>query len=171
MVRDPSPRKRRPDEHLLQAVGEMENQLESTRAAHRTWVAFCKDAQPGPATSSKSMIYRTLTARGVFYPNDAKTPEARLRYYASRFPMVEADMGFYAIPDRQTTERWVERTDADFTFNLKAHAVEDRLPVGWVPDVLAMDRSTFTVYVAAELGKTSVFQFDLGAEKLRKHKS
>src|SRR4051812_31547108 len=64
---------------------------------------------------------RTLTARGVFYPDDAKTPEARLRYYASRFPMVEADMGFYAIPDRQTTERWVERTDADFTFNLKAH--------------------------------------------------
>ena len=43
---------------------------------------------------------RTLTARGVFYPGDAKTPEARLRYYASRFSMVEADVGFYAIPDR-----------------------------------------------------------------------
>jgi len=64
-------RKRRPDEHLLQVVGEMENQLESTRAAHRTWVAFCKEAQPGPATSSKSMIYRTLTARGVLATVDA----------------------------------------------------------------------------------------------------
>ena len=32
-------RKRRPDEHLLQAVGEMENQLESTRIAHAAWVA------------------------------------------------------------------------------------------------------------------------------------
>jgi acyl-CoA dehydrogenase len=64
-------RKRRADEHLLQAVGEMENQLESARAAHRTWVAFCKDAQPGPATSSKSMTYRTLTTRGVLGTVDA----------------------------------------------------------------------------------------------------
>lgn len=66
---------------------------------------------------------RTLTARGVFYPDDAKTPEARLRYYASRFSIVEADMGFYAIPDPLVTERWAERTPADFVFNLKAHAL------------------------------------------------
>jgi len=64
-------RKRRPDEHLLQAVGEMENQLESARIAHATWVAFCKDAQPSPATTSKSMIHRTLTARGVLGTVDA----------------------------------------------------------------------------------------------------
>jgi alkylation response protein AidB-like acyl-CoA dehydrogenase len=64
-------RKRRADEHLLQAVGEMENQLESARIAHASWVAFCKDAQPGPATSSKSMIHRTLTARGVLGTVDA----------------------------------------------------------------------------------------------------
>lgn len=80
---------------------------------------------------------RTLTARGVFYPDDAKTPEARLRYYSSRFPMVEADMGFYAIPDRQTTERWVERTARDFTFNLKAHA----LMTGHATDVARLPRS------------------------------
>src|SRR6185503_11369105 len=66
---------------------------------------------------------RTLTARGVFYPDDAKTPEARLRHYASRFSMVEADAGFYAIPDRATAERWVERTPPDFVFNVKAHAL------------------------------------------------
>ena len=66
---------------------------------------------------------RTLTASGVFYPKEVKTPEDRLRYYASRFSMVEADMGFYAIPDRQLTERWIERTPADFVFNMKAHAL------------------------------------------------
>jgi uncharacterized protein YecE (DUF72 family) len=66
---------------------------------------------------------RTMTAKGVFYPNGVSTPEARLRYYASRFPLVEADMGFYAIPDRATTERWVERTPNDFVFNVKAHAL------------------------------------------------
>ena len=41
---------------------------------------------------------RTMTARGVFYPSNVSTPEARLRYYASVFPLVEADVGFYAIP-------------------------------------------------------------------------
>lgn len=64
-------RKRRPDEHLLQAVGEMENQLELARVAHAGWVAFGKDAQPGPATTGKSMIYRTLAARGVLDTVDA----------------------------------------------------------------------------------------------------
>ncbi|HET7371732.1 MAG TPA: DUF72 domain-containing protein, partial [Gemmatimonadaceae bacterium] len=66
---------------------------------------------------------RTLTAPGVFYPPTVKTPEDRLRYYGSRFSMVEADMGFYAIPDRGLTERWVERTPDDFVFNVKAHAL------------------------------------------------
>jgi uncharacterized protein YecE (DUF72 family) len=66
---------------------------------------------------------RTLTAHGVFYPDDAKTPEARLRYYASRFSLVEADAGFYAIPDPLNAERWVERTPPNFVFNVKAHAL------------------------------------------------
>jgi alkylation response protein AidB-like acyl-CoA dehydrogenase len=64
-------RKRRRDEHLLQAVGEMENQLELARAVHGGWVAFCKDAQPGPATTGKSVTYRTLVARGVLGTVDA----------------------------------------------------------------------------------------------------
>jgi alkylation response protein AidB-like acyl-CoA dehydrogenase len=64
-------RKRRPDEHLLQAVGEMENRLESARIAHADWVAFSSRAEPGPATSSKSMINRTLVARGVLGTLDA----------------------------------------------------------------------------------------------------
>jgi alkylation response protein AidB-like acyl-CoA dehydrogenase len=64
-------RKRRTDEHLLQAVGEMENRLEAARIAHADWVAFSKGAQPGPATTSKSMINRTLVARGVLGTLDA----------------------------------------------------------------------------------------------------
>ena len=79
---------------------------------------------------------RTLTARGVFYPDDAKTPEERLRYYASRFALVEADMGFYAIPDRALTERWVERTPDDFVFDVKAHA----LMTGHATDVARLPR-------------------------------
>ena len=49
----------------------MENQVESARVAHAAWVAFCQDAQPGTATTGKSMIYRTLVARGVLGTADA----------------------------------------------------------------------------------------------------
>ena len=80
---------------------------------------------------------RTLTAAGVFYPAEVKTPEDRLRYYASRFSMVEADMGFYAIPDRALTERWVERTPTDFVFDVKAHA----LMTGHATDVARLPQS------------------------------
>jgi uncharacterized protein YecE (DUF72 family) len=80
---------------------------------------------------------RTLTARGVFYPSDANTPEARLRYYASRFSLVEADAGFYAIPDPLNAERWVERTPPGFTFNVKAHA----LMTGHATDVARLPQS------------------------------
>lgn len=64
-------RKRRTDEHLLQAVGEMENRLESARAAHAAWVQFSKGGQAGLATTSRSMTYRTLVARGVLGAVDA----------------------------------------------------------------------------------------------------
>jgi alkylation response protein AidB-like acyl-CoA dehydrogenase len=64
-------RKRRPDDHLLQAVGEMENRLESTRIAHADWVAFSSRAEPGPQATSKSMINRTLVARGALGTLDA----------------------------------------------------------------------------------------------------
>lgn len=64
-------RKRRSDEHLLQAVGEMENQVASARIAHASWVRLGKDAQPGPATTSLCMVHKTLTARGVLGTADA----------------------------------------------------------------------------------------------------
>lgn len=64
-------RKRRADEHLLQAVGEMENQLAAAGAVHSDWVAFAKDAQPGPESTSRSLIHRTLVARAVLATADA----------------------------------------------------------------------------------------------------
>ncbi len=65
----------------------------------------------------------TMTARGVFYPDGADTAEERLGYYASRFPIVEVDATYYALPSRRTAELWVERTPPDFTFDIKAHAL------------------------------------------------
>ena len=65
----------------------------------------------------------TFTAKGVFYPDDARTPEKRLRYYSSRFPVVEVDSSYYALPTVETAHAWVERTPDDFTFDVKAFAL------------------------------------------------
>jgi uncharacterized protein YecE (DUF72 family) len=65
----------------------------------------------------------TLTAPGVFYPDDARTPEHRLRYYASRFPLVEIDSTYYALPTEKTAELWATRTPRGFIFDVKANAL------------------------------------------------
>ena len=65
----------------------------------------------------------TMTAPGVFYPRDAGTAEERLQYYASRFPVVEVDSTYYALPAQRTSQLWVERTPPDFVFDIKAHAL------------------------------------------------
>ena len=64
-----------------------------------------------------------MTAAGVFYPEGADSAEERLNYYASRFPVVEVDATYYALPVRRTAELWVERTPPDFVFDIKAHAL------------------------------------------------
>ncbi len=63
---------------------------------------------------------KTLLECGRFYPADCKTAEARLRHYASIFPMVEVDSSYYAIPSINNVRAWAERTPADFVFNIKA---------------------------------------------------
>jgi uncharacterized protein YecE (DUF72 family) len=64
-----------------------------------------------------------MTAAGVFYPEGADSAEERLNFYASRFPVVEVDATYYALPVRRTAELWVERTPPDFVFDIKAHAL------------------------------------------------
>jgi uncharacterized protein YecE (DUF72 family) len=72
---------------------------------------------------------KTLTARGVFYPPAASSAEARLRYYATRFPLVEVDATYYALPAPRMAEYWVERTPPEFVFDIKAFALMTGHPV------------------------------------------
>jgi uncharacterized protein YecE (DUF72 family) len=65
----------------------------------------------------------TLIAPGVFYPDRVGTPEARLKFYATLFPLVEVDSSYYALPARRNAELWVERTPDDFVFDVKAYAL------------------------------------------------
>jgi len=62
----------------------------------------------------------TLIESGRFYPPWARSAEARLRYYASQFPIVEADSPYYALPNERTSGLWVTRTEDHFTFDIKA---------------------------------------------------
>jgi uncharacterized protein YecE (DUF72 family) len=63
---------------------------------------------------------KTLIACGRFYPGEAKSAEARLRFYASKFPIVELDSSYYAMPAPATAQLWAERTPPGFVMNVKA---------------------------------------------------
>ena len=66
---------------------------------------------------------KSLIQCGRYYPADVKTPEERLRFYASEFPIVEVDSSYYAIPSAQTARQWVERTPDGFVFDIKAFRI------------------------------------------------
>jgi len=65
----------------------------------------------------------TLVKDGHFYPPEARTAEARLRFYAERFPLVEVDSTYYFPPSERNAVLWIERTPPDFTFNVKAYSL------------------------------------------------
>jgi uncharacterized protein YecE (DUF72 family) len=69
-----------------------------------------------------SWTHRTLITSG-WYPPAARTPETRLRHYATQFPLVEVDATYYALPSEQTVRAWRDRTPDGFTFNIKAFAL------------------------------------------------
>jgi uncharacterized protein YecE (DUF72 family) len=62
----------------------------------------------------------------MFYPRSATTPEDRLRYYASQFPIVEIDSSYYGIPSIENAQRWAEPTPPGFVFNIKTYRLFTR---------------------------------------------
>jgi len=65
----------------------------------------------------------TLVKSGRFYPPGTSSAEARLRYYASQFPIVEVDASYYYLPRQEQAGVWVDRTPPDFIFNVKAFSL------------------------------------------------
>jgi len=66
---------------------------------------------------------KTLTDETDWYPKRSMTAEERLKFYAARYPIVEADSTYYFPPSRQLAKSWVERTPTDFTMNVKAYSL------------------------------------------------
>jgi uncharacterized protein YecE (DUF72 family) len=71
---------------------------------------------------------KSLIDSGAFYPPEVKTPEDRLRFYASQFPIVEVDSTYYAPPTERVAALWSERTPTHFTFHVKAYSLLTRHP-------------------------------------------
>src|SRR5690606_35914996 len=106
----------------------------------------------------------SLIACGRFYPAGVTSPEARLRFYAGEFPIVEVDSTYYAPPSERNSRLWVDRTSPGFVFDVKAFALLTghparvaRLP-GWLRDALP----------AAARAKTNAYRADLGEEALER---
>lgn len=64
----------------------------------------------------------SLIKTGRFYPKGCTTAEARLRFYASQFRMVEVDSSYYAMPSARNSELWADRTP-------ESHASRDAIPL------------------------------------------
>ncbi len=75
--------------------------------------------------------------RSGWYPKEASSPEKRLRYYASHFPLVEVDSTYYFPPTERNAQLWASRTPDDFTFNIKAFSMLTQHPTR--PEALPKD--------------------------------
>lgn len=103
---------------------------------------------------------KSLIESGRFYPKGCTSAEDRLRYYASQFPMVEVDSGYYAMPSSRNAELWAERTPRGFTFNVKAFRIftGHQTPAQALPkDVAAALKSHFA-------SKKNIYYKDLPGE-------
>ncbi|MFF0206165.1 DUF72 domain-containing protein [Streptomyces sp. NPDC005017] len=81
---------------------------------------------------------RALVSSG-WYPAGSRDAEGRLRHYATRFPVVEVDASYYALPSARNSALWVERTPDGFVFDVKAfslltgHPTRDAVMPGNLP--------------------------------------
>ncbi len=104
----------------------------------------------------------TLIKCGRFYPAAARSSETRLRYYASRFPIVEVNSTYYALPSTANATLWAQRTPPGFVFNVKAF----RLFTGHQTPVDALPPPLRETLPPALRDKKNVYYKDLPAEHL-----
>ncbi|HSN28170.1 MAG TPA: DUF72 domain-containing protein [Kofleriaceae bacterium] len=98
-----------------------------------------------------------------WYPADAHDPEAKLRYYASRFSVVENDSTYWAFPDEERVRTWAERAPAGFVMNIKAHA----LLTAHYAAARGLPRDVREGLSRELLAKPHLYPRDLGAKRMR----
>ena len=100
----------------------------------------------------------TLIARGRFYPAGVTSAEARLRYYAGQFPIVEVDSTYYAPPDRR--ERDALGGAHARRLHLRRQGLRRCSPGTWRAST-ACRRGCATRSCPRPLGKSNVYRDDL----------
>lgn len=118
-------------------------------------------AERGILIGTCSWTDPTLIDSGDFYPPEVATAEARLRFYAEQFPIVEVDSTYYGPPNERTAGLWVDRTPPGFTFDIKAYRLLTGHPTPprslWkdlqaaLPDDLAGKRNVYAKDLPDEL--------------------
>lgn len=117
--------------------------------------------QPGRIlVGTASWTDPSLIASDRFYPESARTPTARLRYYASQFPLVEVDSSYYGLPAERTARGWVERSPDGFTFDVKAYALFTQHPT----PIASLPRDVRNALPAALAGQRRLYYRDMPAD-------
>jgi uncharacterized protein YecE (DUF72 family) len=130
------------------------------------WIFGARAAIMGIAVTARILVGTsswtdpTLIESGRFYPPDANTPAERLRFYADNFPSVEVDSTYYGLPSERNAALWVERTPADFTFDLKAYALFTHHPT----QVRSLPKDVREALDAEARQKANVYYRDLSSE-------
>jgi uncharacterized protein YecE (DUF72 family) len=104
---------------------------------------------------------KSLLHSGRFYPPGVQSAEERLRFYATRFPIVEVDSSYYALPSVRNAELWAERSPEGFVFNVKAFRLftgHQTPPVALPPDIRE---------VLGETGARNIYYKDVPEEVIR----
>ena len=57
---------------------------------------------------TSSWADHSLVESGLFYPQEVKTPAARLSYYSERFPIAEIDSSYHYFPTRKNLNLWLD---------------------------------------------------------------
>jgi len=102
----------------------------------------------------------TLIESGRFYPDWARSAEARLQYYAAQFGLVEVDSSYYALPNERTSRLWVERTGDNFIFDIKAFRLFTQHPT----PVKALPKDVREALPAEARHKANLYQRDIPSE-------
>jgi uncharacterized protein YecE (DUF72 family) len=117
----------------------------------------------------------TLIRAGTFYPETVKSPADRLMHYSKHFPVVEVDATYYAIPAPSVSSQWVERTAAEFVFDIKAHPIltghaidRERLPADLAAVLSTDKRRLYPRDLPDEVSRALEARFNLFLEPLRR---
>jgi uncharacterized protein YecE (DUF72 family) len=72
---------------------------------------------------TSSWADHSLVDSGLFYPQEVKTPAARLSYYSEKFPIAEIDASYHYFPTRKNLELWLDNTPHGFIFDIRAFSM------------------------------------------------